>query len=73
MKSIDLHGVKHQDVQRKLDIFFWEMIQRKQSEVRVITGWSDEMKKIVISVCKDYDFIVEEEIFNKGSLIIKMR
>lgn len=67
------HRVKHRDVQRKLDIFFWEMIQRKQSEVRVITGWSDEMKKIVSSVCKDYDFIAEEEIFNRGSLIIKMR
>ena len=73
MKTIDLHGVKHIDVQRKLDMFFWEMIQRKQPEVRVITGWSDEMKKIVKSVCKDYYFKVEEEIFNKGSLIIKMR
>jgi DNA-nicking Smr family endonuclease len=73
MKSIDLHGIKHADVQRKLDVFFWEMIQKNQSEVRVITGWSDEMKIIVKLVCKDYNFKVEEEIFNKGSLIIKMR
>jgi hypothetical protein len=73
MKSIDLHGVKHIDVQKKLDSFFWEMIQKNQSEVRVITGWSDKMKEIVNLVCKDYNFKVEEELYNKGSLIIKMR
>jgi len=73
MKSIDLHGIKHVDVQRILDVFFWEMIQKNHSEVRVITGWSDSMKNIVRLVCKDYNFKVEEEIYNKGSLIIKMR
>jgi DNA-nicking Smr family endonuclease len=72
MKTIDLHGVRHNDVQRKLDVFFWEMIQKNQSEVRIITGWSDKMKDIVKTICDDYDFITEEEIFNKGSLIIKM-
>jgi len=72
MKTIDLHGVRHNDVQRKLDVFFWEMIQKNQSEVRIITGWSDKMKNIVKTICDDYDFITEEEIFNKGSLIIKM-
>jgi DNA-nicking Smr family endonuclease len=73
MKSIDLHGIKHVDVQRILDVFFWEMIQKNHLEVRVITGWSDSMKNIVRLVCKDYNFKVEEEIYNKGSLIIKMR
>lgn len=38
MKSIDLHGMKHKNVQRHLDIFFWEMIKNKQDRVRVITG-----------------------------------
>ncbi len=73
MKSIDLHGIKHADVQRILDVFFWEMIQKNHLEVRVITGWSDKMKNIVRLVCKDYNFKVEEEIYNKGSLIIKMK
>lgn len=73
MKTIDLHGVRHVDVQRILDIFFWEMIQKNQKEVRVITGWSDEMKKIVEMISNDYVFEVIEETFNKGSLVIKMK
>lgn len=72
MKSIDLHGMKHKNVQRHLDIFFWEMIKNKQDRVRVITGLSDQMKDLVKIICKDYNFTTEEEIFNKGSLIIKM-
>jgi DNA-nicking Smr family endonuclease len=35
---IDLHGIKHENVQRELDQFFWQMMQRGHSEVEVITG-----------------------------------
>lgn len=72
MKSIDLHGVKHADVQRKLDKFFWQMIQENRKEFKVITGFSDKMKSIVRNVCNDYGFIYNEEIYNKGSLIINI-
>lgn len=70
MRSIDLHGVKHADVQRKLDSFFWEMMQKNVTEFRVITGFSDKMKSIVKETCNEYGFKVEEEFYNYGSLII---
>lgn len=44
MNKIDLHGVKHENVQRELDQFFWQMMQRGHSEVEVITGISKKMK-----------------------------
>lgn len=70
MESIDLHGVKHADVERLLDQFFWKMMQKNSKQFRVITGFSDTMKNIVRKTCDDYGFKVEEEFHNYGSLII---
>ena len=70
--KVDLHGIRHHEVPRKLDTFFWEMIQRKVGQVEVITGISTEMKKIVIETCKDYGFEVNEMYFNPGSLVINL-
>ncbi len=72
MSKIDLHGVKHEDVQRKLDIFFWEMIQRKKSQAEIITGISTRMKEIVKLTCQDYGFKVIELNFNPGVLIVEL-
>ena len=71
MCKIDLHGVRHKDVSRKLDIFFWEMMKKNISEVEVVTGISEQMKKIVIKTSKDYDFNIVEN-FNEGSLKINL-
>ena len=50
--ELDLHGVKHQDVEATLDNFFlWENNNISQS-IQVVTGNSTEMKKIV---CKWLD------------------
>jgi DNA-nicking Smr family endonuclease len=70
--KIDLHGTKHEDVERKLDVFFWESMQRNIQQVEVVTGISDRMKQIVISNCKDYGFRVNEKYFNPGSLVIDL-
>jgi DNA-nicking Smr family endonuclease len=70
--KIDLHGVKHQDVQRKLDVFFWECMQKKINQVEVITGISPRMKEIVKEICKDYGFDVIEFSFNPGSLTVDL-
>jgi DNA-nicking Smr family endonuclease len=72
MNTIDLHGVKHEDVSRLLDSFLWQNMQKKIKEVRVITGNSDEMKRIVRETLSDYGFASEEEYFNSGALIVKM-
>lgn len=71
--KIDLHGIKHESVQRELDQFFWQMMQRGHSEVEVITGISNRMKEIVNQVSKDYNFKVEEIPLNPGSLIVKIK
>jgi DNA-nicking Smr family endonuclease len=70
MKSIDLHGVKHSDVSKVLDSFFWEMIKKNVSYFQVITGNSEKMKNIVIELCDEYGFEAEEDPSNGGSLTI---
>lgn len=70
--KLDLHGIKHSDVPRKLDIFFWEMMSIDKNQVEIITGISSRMKEIVIDNCKDYGFVVNEMYFNPGSLIINL-
>ena len=72
MKTIDLHGVKHEEVKRKLDLFFWNAIQRKNNTVEIITGFSDKMKEIVFETSKEYGFKVEESLGNGGCLIITL-
>ena len=70
--KLDLHGIKHADVPRKLDIFFWEVMNSDRNQVEIITGISSRMKEIVIDNCKDYGFVVNEMYFNPGSLIINL-
>jgi DNA-nicking Smr family endonuclease len=68
--KIDLHGVKHEDVKRKLDVFFWESIQKNMVQVEVVTGHSIKMKEIVYEVCQEYGFSIKEGVINKGYLIV---
>lgn len=70
---IDLHGIKHENVQRELDQFYWQMMQRGHTEVEVITGISYKMKEIVSKVSNDYNFKVEEIPLNPGALIVKIK
>lgn len=73
MNKIDLHGLKHENVHRELDQFFWQMMQRGHSEVEVITGISNSMKEIVKEVSKDYNFTVQEMPINPGALIVRIK
>jgi DNA-nicking Smr family endonuclease len=72
MKKIDLHGIKHEFVSRRLDTFFWEMMQKNVSEIEVITGISNRMKEIVKETCIDYNFNCIEHPTNYGCLIVKI-
>ena len=71
--KIDLHGIKHENVQKELDQFYWEMMQRGHSEVEVVTGISHIMKDIVKKVSEDYNFTVQEIPLNPGSLIVRIK
>lgn len=73
MNKIDLHGVKHENVQRELDQFFWQMMQRGHFEVEIVTGISQRMKQIVKEVSKDYNFSVLEIPLNPGALIVRIK
>ena len=68
--KIDLHGVKHEDVKRRLDVFLWESMQRNMTQVEVVTGHSLKMKEIVYEVCQEYGFSISEGVINKGYLTI---
>tara|TARA_Y100000389_G_scaffold131065_1_gene128512 strand:+ start:468 stop:683 length:216 start_codon:yes stop_codon:yes gene_type:complete len=70
--KIDLHNIRHQDVQTKLDKFLGEHMMKGSNEVRVVTGDSDKMKKVVDGILKDYGLISELSPLNNGILIIKL-
>ena len=70
--KLDLHGVKHQDVRRIVDIFLWENMTKKKSQVIIITGQSDTMKSIVKECVKEYGMECKEEFLNTGSLLINL-
>jgi DNA-nicking Smr family endonuclease len=71
--KIDLHGIKHEDVRRSLDRFFWEKMQNNHSEVEIVTGISIKMKEIVKGISNEYNFRVEEIILNPGILIVYIK
>lgn len=72
MSTIDLHGVKHADVTSLLDSFLWENMQKNKKEVKVITGFSDQMKRIVADLVNEYNMDYHQDPKNNGVLIIKI-
>ena len=72
MQTLDLHDVKHENVGRMLDQFIWENMQKNNSFVKIITGKSDEMKKLVNEIIDEYGFPSEEELFNTGVLSVTL-
>lgn len=72
MNTLDLHGIRHNEVQVLLDQFLWENMKSNQKVVGVITGQSDQMKNIVINCVSDYNMTCEEEYLNLGKFIIKL-
>jgi hypothetical protein len=51
--KLDLHGVRHIDVRSKV-IRFIEDLWGKNVSAEIITGNSNEMKKLVIEVLEEY-------------------
>jgi hypothetical protein len=66
VRSIDLHGVKHQDVP---DILI-ECCATYETPFIVITGDSPEMKKIVSRVAIRFNLEVRDTINNPGRVIL---
>jgi len=70
--EIDLHGVKHEEVGRMLDTFIWEHMKKKSSSIRVVTGNSPEMKRIVHEIVNEYGFVATEGLGNSASLVVDL-
>jgi DNA-nicking Smr family endonuclease len=70
--EIDLHGIKHEDDKQTLDKAIWECMKKKKHRLWVITGNSDDMKKIVHDVIKEYRLTAVESMFNPAETIIEL-
>lgn len=68
--KIDLHGVRHNEVRQKIDIFFWDAIRNNKSQIEIITGNSEKMKKIIFDICDEYKFEVNKLASNSGKLVV---
>jgi DNA-nicking Smr family endonuclease len=69
---LDLHGIKHLDAYREIDKFLWNSMQKKITQVEIITGKSLEMKSIVKNIIDEYGFSISMETMDGGSLIISL-
>jgi len=64
MNQLDLHGIRHSDVDRLVENF----ILLKESPLRIITGNSDRMTEIVLAVLQRHN--IEYEKFKPGQITI---
>lgn len=67
MRVIDLHGIRHKDVS---DVMC-RCCSEYDTPFIVITGNSNNMKKIVLAIVENFGLTVREAIGNSGRLIIK--
>jgi hypothetical protein len=67
MKTLDLHGMYHEAVQRNVENF----VLLNDGPMRIITGNSSTMKTIVTEILSQHDFTYYPENYtNFGSLIV---
>ena len=63
--SLDLHGIKHIDVVRLVENYIFQ--HQYSYPLKIITGNSDKMKKIVISTLEIHGFNYQEgDYYNRG-------
>ena len=63
-KQLDLHGVRHQDVERLVENF----VLLNELPLRIITGNSPKMLSLVSEVLDRHEFKYEQ--FKQGQVII---
>lgn len=70
--SLDLHGVRHHDVAREIDKFMGEHLMGGTKAVIIITGNSDEMKKLVANTLADYGLKYTEMWGKTGEVAVSL-
>ena len=67
MKAVDLHGVKHSDVEIKIQY----ACASYETPFAVITGKSDTMKQIVSQTASEFGLTTRDAYDNPGRVIIE--
>jgi len=62
--SLDLHGIRHHDVDRKVENF----VLLNKTPLKVITGKSERMRNLVTDVLHRHDFNYEIPKVNNGMI-----
>ena len=70
MVEIDLHGLKHSEVEDTLESMLISYYNLGSFPIRVITGHSPTMKKIVLTAVDNQKFKSHEEYHNSGATIV---
>lgn len=69
MKQLDLHGVRHKDVQNRLETFLLDGT-KSYLDSQIITGNSPEMQRIVMEFLEEHDFDYLITSWNRGRITI---
>ena len=65
MRKLDLHGVRHGEVQILVEDFVLE--NQNYLPIKIITGNSEKMKRIVTNVLNDHGFQYSDgDFYNRG-------
>lgn len=70
--NLDLHDVRHAEVPRKVDKFIGAHLMGGSKSVIIITGNSDEMKKIVARTLADYGLDYKDTWGNTGEVAVSL-
>ena len=70
MVEIDLHGLKHKEVEDTLESMLISYYNLGSFPIRVITGHSHKMKKLLSTAIDNQRFKSHEEYHNSGATIV---
>ena len=70
MVEIDLHGLKHKEVEDTLESLLVSYYNLGSFPVRVITGHSHKMKRLLSTAVVNQKFTMKEELHNGGATIV---
>ena len=71
ISKLDLHGKTHENVREHLANWLIVQYNRGNLPIKIITGNSEKMKKIVYDICKHHNFEVGESLTSNGELVIR--
>ena len=68
MKELDLHELSHEEVWDVVENFV--LINSEELPLKIITGYSDRMKEIVIGVLDSYNYMYETPVHDGGEIVV---